>query len=99
MQTTFITLYIDLLEQMQDPATWQHAAAKIPAHVRWPSHLPRGSVEIQIQNCIPEAFHGFLVAKKNGACAYCAMDAAGRMMSQDMLTDAQAAIFLARDHE
>ena len=96
MQRTFVTLFIDLLDSMQDSAVWQRAAANILAHVRWPCHLPRGSVQLRIEACIPEAFHGFLVAETQGVCAYCPMDAAGQMMSRDMLTDDQAAVFFLR---
>ena len=82
MQKTFITLFIDVLDTTQDSALRQRAAASILAHARWPCHLPRGSVPLRIETCIPEAFLGFLVAEMEGVCLYCPMDAGGRRMSQ-----------------
>ena len=93
MQKTFITLFIDVLDTVQDSAVWQRAAANILAHVRWPCHLPRGSVPLRIETCIPEAFHGFLVAEMEGVGAYCPMDAGGQRMSRDMMTNDEAAVF------
>ena len=96
MQKPFITLFIDVLDTTQDSALWQRAAASMLAHARWPCHLPQGSVPLRIETCIPEAFHGFLVAEMGGVCLYCPMDAGGRRMSQDMMTNDEAAVFFLR---
>ena len=60
----FVTLFIDLLDGMQDSVVWQRAAANILAHVRWPCHLPGGSVQIRIEACAPEAFMDFLLLRR-----------------------------------